>query len=254
MSVRRMLPFILINIVVSAAVVLAILYWWDARESEVQITATPTTVIVALPEVATAAADLQGTDTPEPDPGPLTHTVVAGQTLSNLSELYEVSMEDIMAANGITNPDVISVGQELVIPVGGLATPTSESSSAETEVVELPSPIATVAPLDTGEAIVEISGVTGVDNLQDESVQLTNSGSRQIALLDWKLADADGHVYTFGQITLFGDGAAIEIHTEPGVNGPADLYWGLSAPVWQSGERVTLLDADGNIQATYDIP
>ena len=101
---------------------------------------------------------------------------------------------------------------------------------------------------------MEITAVTGVDDLTEEAVQITNFGSRQIALLGWKLSDADGHVYTFGQVTLFGDGAAIQIHTETGQDGPADLYWGLETPIWQTGERVTLLNAEETIQATFDIP
>ena len=34
MSLRRMLPFLLINVVVSALVMLGILYWWDARNPQ----------------------------------------------------------------------------------------------------------------------------------------------------------------------------------------------------------------------------
>ena len=47
MSFRRMAPFLLLNILVSAAVVLAILYWWDGRNSgdEVLAVATATAVI-----------------------------------------------------------------------------------------------------------------------------------------------------------------------------------------------------------------
>ena len=34
MSFRRMLPFILVNILVSATVVLAILWWWEGRKED----------------------------------------------------------------------------------------------------------------------------------------------------------------------------------------------------------------------------
>ena len=36
MSFRRMLPFLLINILVSAAIMLGILWWWDGREPEIE--------------------------------------------------------------------------------------------------------------------------------------------------------------------------------------------------------------------------
>ena len=34
MSFRRMLPFLLLNIFISAAVVLGILWWWDGRQED----------------------------------------------------------------------------------------------------------------------------------------------------------------------------------------------------------------------------
>jgi LysM repeat protein len=256
MSFRRMLPFLLVNIIVSAAVVLAILYWWDTRKTEQAAITTATAVAIAPPTgIATAAAIPLSTDTPEPGDEPLMHVVKAGETLGSLAEFYEVSLEDIMTINGLSDPNVLSVGQELIIPIGGIPTatplPTSPSESAP---ATPPTPIPTEEPLTAGEADVQITAVTGVNSLAEEVVQLTNFGGRQIALLDWKLADADGFVYTFGQVTLFGDGAAFQVHTEKGTDGPADLYWGLETPVWESGERVTLLDPEGSIQATFDIP
>jgi hypothetical protein len=68
------------------------------------------------------------------------------------------------------------------------------------------------------------------------------------------VADEDGHVYTFGQVTLFGDGAGVLVHTETGQDNSTDLYWGLEEPVWESGEVVTLLDAGGEAQATFAVP
>ena len=53
-------------------------------------------------------------------------TVRAGDSLSLLSLEYGVSVSAIMAANGITNPDLLYMGQELVIPgVGPSAATTS---------------------------------------------------------------------------------------------------------------------------------
>jgi LysM repeat protein len=53
---------------------------------------------------------------PEPTPEPRTHTVQVGDNLTKISQQYGVSVEEIMAANGLTNADLISVGQVLVIP------------------------------------------------------------------------------------------------------------------------------------------
>jgi LysM repeat protein len=258
MSFRRMLPFLFLNIVVSAVVMLGILFWWENRDSGevdpvVETAVTPTLPLATslIPENAAAVS----TETPEPEPSssqPI-HIVKAGETLGSISEFYDVTLDDIMAANGINNPNIISVGQELLIPIGGLPTAVPPPTAAPAENL-LPTPIPTEALTAAGEVNVEITAVVGAGNLVEEAVQIANFGSSQVALLDWELSDSGGHVFTFGQITLFGDGAAIQVHTETGQNGPADQYWGLETAVWESGEQVTLRDADGNIQATFIVP
>jgi competence protein ComEC len=72
--------------------------------------------------------------------------------------------------------------------------------------------------------------------------------------LGWRLSDEQGLVYTFGQVTLFGDGAAILVHTEAGQDSASDLFWGLEQPVWQPGKAVILTDAEGTIRTTFTIP
>lgn len=273
MSLRRMLPFLLLNVVVSAAVILGILFLWERRAPEVTQpsitplaplgeTITPGSVALEIAgEAATPAAGdaptEQAAPTEEPaGEGPTVHIVEAGDTLGRISQLYEVPLEDIVAANGIVNINALSIGQELIIPIGGLATPTAEPTTAPTEAAP-PTPRPT-EPLPSGSAVPEITEVIGVGDLAAEAVRLTNSGTRPLALRDWHIADEDGNVFTFTDITLFGSTAAgspsILIHSEAGQNGPSDLYWGLETAVWESGETVTLFDAEDTVQATYEIP
>jgi murein DD-endopeptidase MepM/ murein hydrolase activator NlpD len=47
---------------------------------------------------------------------PLKHTVVAGETLYKIGNRYRVSVQRLMAANGIGDPREIRIGQTLVIP------------------------------------------------------------------------------------------------------------------------------------------
>lgn len=256
MPVRRMLPFLLINIIVSAVVVLLILYWWESRNGVTAQAVTAQTAVSTPIALETAAVAeqiaLAATAVPEATEAPPVHVVQAGDTLGSISQFYGVSMDDIMAANGLANPNLISVGQQLVIPVNGLDTP--EPAATETAVPNLlPSPIPT-EPLPTGDVVIEISQVIGVGQLAEEAVQIRNIGSNPTALLDWKVVDQDGNFYTFGQVTLFGDGAGILLHTESGQNGATEVYWDLSEPVWESGELVTLLNAQDNIVATFTIP
>lgn len=253
MSARKMIPFLLLNVLVSTVVVLAILYWWDNRgdgsETAVSI---PTTITPAAPVQNTVVFPaIAPTNTPEPDSGPPIHIVQAGDTLGTISQLYNVPLEDIMAENGLTNPNIISVGQQLLIPVGGISTPVPEDTAVPEEAV-LPSPIPT-EPVGSGEAVVGITAVIGPGQLADEAVLLTNSGEDRIALQNWTLLDEDGHEYDFGQVTLFA-GSDLRINTTSGVNGPTALFWGLTEAIWTSGETVTLRDSTGATRVTYQVP
>lgn len=52
-----------------------------------------------------------------------TYVVQRGDTLAKISRTYGVTLQALMAANGITNPNLISVGQTLVIPGAGANPP-----------------------------------------------------------------------------------------------------------------------------------
>lgn len=52
----------------------------------------------------------------EPDIVPARHTVLAGQTLYRIAQIYGVTPEALAAANGISDPTQLAVGQELLIP------------------------------------------------------------------------------------------------------------------------------------------
>lgn len=54
----------------------------------------------------------------------VTHVVQPGENLFRISLRYGVSVQDIVVANNITNPNVIYVGQVLIIPVRGTTPPT----------------------------------------------------------------------------------------------------------------------------------
>jgi hypothetical protein len=117
------------------------------------------------------------------------------------------------------------------------------------EISLLPSPIPTVLQTE-GEAVIELGELISSGDISNEAVSIINNGDRPIALIGWKITDEDGHAYTFGQITLFGEGAAIAIHTTTGQDGPTDLYWGNQDAVWQLGETITLVDSEGTARAT----
>jgi LysM repeat protein len=51
-----------------------------------------------------------------PPAGQTTHTVAAGENLFRISLKYNVTLQALMQANGITNPNLVYVGQVLRIP------------------------------------------------------------------------------------------------------------------------------------------
>ena len=91
-----------------------------------------TNLYLAKPEstIAASLAVEPAVDIPLPTPSPsvvegtevLRYTIQPGDGLLLIAEAYGVTLDALMQANGITNPELISVGQELVIPPKG-ATP-----------------------------------------------------------------------------------------------------------------------------------
>src|SRR5215468_8830702 len=122
MNVRRLVLYLFLNAVVSAAVAFGVLWLWDKTHP-----------LLYLPPAATVA---QATETalplslsPTPPPAPTsavqptqtTYIVKPGDTLGNIAERFGVTLDALMAANGISNPNVVSAGQTLIIPDSGAA-------------------------------------------------------------------------------------------------------------------------------------
>jgi len=82
---------------------------------------------------------------------------------------------------------------------------------------------------------------------------LKRSGSGELSLAGWQLVEEGGKTFIFPQLILF-EGGAVNIYTRAGQATVVALYWGLRAPVWESGEEVILLDNQGNQQASYIVP
>ena len=65
--------------------------------------------------------------------GEQTYTIQQGDTLSYIAGQFGVTVEALVAANGLANPDAIQAGQKVIIPSGGVlpttAAPTTSTSS-----------------------------------------------------------------------------------------------------------------------------
>ena len=62
----------------------------------------------------------------------INHTVQVNDTVGGIAYSYGVSIEDILQANALANPDVLSVGQVLVVPAPVFEVPGQLSRSYPT--------------------------------------------------------------------------------------------------------------------------
>ena len=100
---------------------------------------------------------------------------------------------------------------------------------------------------------VKIVSIVGAGLLDAESVTIKNSGDRPLNMTGWQLKDANKNIFIFPNLTLNPDGA-VQVHTKSGTDNVIDLYWNASASIWESGEEAQLIDANGTVQDTYQVP
>jgi hypothetical protein len=161
-------------------------------------------------------------------------------------------VEDLMEVNALTDPNSLSIGMVLYIPITPVATDTpDEPTPTRTPRSTLEPGEAATQPPQEGRVV--INSVIGAGDLRTEHVFLTRLGEEPISLEGWTLEDEDGNRFTFPQLELLKDGA-VNVWTASGTQTVVDLYWGLGQAVWESGEKVTLKDAQGKVRATYTIP
>jgi len=274
MTRKQMALMVLLSAVVSAFVSLAVVAGAVLVLQDRVALVTPAATTVT--GQAAAEAEDGAPVTTEPGqvvggPTPLIHTVQSGDTISGLSLQYDVPADDIIAANQIENPNFLTVGAKLVIPVGGVelveapnspmptATDTPipfEPPSAQMTATAAAEAGATITPLPTplpvtGELQIEIVEVVKAGALAQEGVTLANRGSRLADMSGWTLNDADGNSYTFPSFRLWA-GGSVTVFTRAGQDGspPAALYWGRTQVAWSAGEQVTLKDLAGETVAT----
>lgn len=98
--------------------------------SQVTVSASPTIVTTfetQTPQATSSPTIPLPTNTPTllpaptatvSNPGTVTYTVVAGDTLYSIARRYNVTVNELMALNGITDPGSLRVGQVLIISRG----------------------------------------------------------------------------------------------------------------------------------------
>jgi len=197
-----------------------------------------------------------------PAAGDVYYTIRYGDTLTRIARLYGVTVNAIVLANGITNPNYIRAGQRLLIP-------TSISTACSYQIY-------TVQRGDTLSAISRKFGVSVwslVNTNHLRSANLIFAGQRLVIpkagfTIDSPVANSilNGNVHVTGQAAAFENQIAVEVRTasgavlargtamitgvEMGQTGPyaIDLSW--TRPVRSTAGRVVVFDTsprDGSI-------
>ncbi|MEZ4664297.1 MAG: LysM peptidoglycan-binding domain-containing protein [Caldilineaceae bacterium] len=144
------------------------------------------------PGTATTASESTSSTS---ESGPYEHVVQAGDTLNDISLQYDVSAAEIIAANNLSAPDNIFVGQQLVIPGyqpgEGESTTSVESNGQVVYVVQ---------PGDQLFAIAERFGVATADIISANGIQnpgLLRIGQRLIipGVTELQAAAASGRLH-----------------------------------------------------------
>jgi len=91
------------------------------------------------------------------------HTVQSGETRFSIAQRYGLTTRDLMAANGITDPDRIVVGQKLSVPGGGGGGGTTQTGGAEYHVVQRGETMLTIA-VSYGISVQELASANGISD------------------------------------------------------------------------------------------
>lgn len=100
---------------------------------------TTNTATITVTETPPLASPTQlPTDTPvpptaTPETATTVHTVRRGETLSQIAADYGVTVQDLMRANALSDPNRIITGQKLVIPGPGQSSPAATPGSQPTQ-------------------------------------------------------------------------------------------------------------------------
>lgn len=132
----------------------------ESPDTTTETITDPTTETQPTTDQEASSTEPTETETAEEETSPPledgVYVVRSGDTLGQIAFVYGISIEDLMAANSLTNPDVLDVGQQLVIPEAGFAE-TAEPTPSDNTSTDQP-------PADTGSE-EQIHIVRAGDNL-----------------------------------------------------------------------------------------
>lgn len=253
MNRRQLALVIILNAVISLTIAVAVVWVVEQRRPDPETLAalaTPITAPVVAPTFTPTPANVaaappaqeQSTLVATPAAGEEEiYIVQAGDSLLAIAGRYGVSIQAIMDANNLTNPDFVFSGQRLVIPRVDTAPPATPQAAPTT---------ATTPAAGQG---LRVASFTGNGVLTNEAVQIANDSDLVINLQGWRLEKENGPTYAFGGISLF-PGSGVVLYTGNGVDTSVALYWNQAAPQWQTGSVARLINPQGQEMSRLTAP
>ncbi len=224
-----MIFYLLLNILVSAATTLAVLWIWDnVHNSEAR-------------KAQQAAAPLAQAQATENLVVKEAATMYAAGTASALSTRA--------ASTRTVDTQPPSAGGN-----GSAASSGPTATTIPTLAVETPQPVETLPP--AGQPVIQIMSVVGAGDLEQEMVMLKRVGEGNLSMVGWKLQGEHNNTYTFPaqpELILYKDGA-VQVYTGAGTDSVTEVYWNRIEAAWRSGELIRLLDPQGTERASYRVP
>ena len=252
---KKLSFYILINVLVSAITTWIVLTIWGRIYQPVttpKVSNSPNPNLVAstaksMSTIASGGANssIQASKTEQLVEE---YVVRADDTLGKIAADYEVSVEKLLKFNGLKDPNALSVGMVIYIPIEPEIVPTDEPTPTRQAGLVSGTP----GDVEQGGSVV-INSVIGIGDIASERVFLSRTGKGVLVVSGWRIMDEDGNVFALPNLELY-EGGAVNLWTKSGTQTVVDLFWGLQSAVWESGETVALIDADGKLQASYIIP
>jgi LysM repeat protein len=226
---KRLIYYLLINILVSACTTVAVLYLWDRTHPPALVNLQPQAINVSgssegapaatVPVTSTLGAQTEpitvtvaGAPTQDPYANAIAYEVKSNDTMGEIANKFDVDLKDLLKYNALSDANALSVGQVIYIPVTPQAPPTETPAPEQTPTVQgTGSPAAPAQP-----AKVIISSVIGPGDLSSERVFLTRSGDGPLSLAGWRLEDEDGNQFVFPSLELVKDGATVSVFSNRG--------------------------------------
>jgi LysM repeat protein len=281
---RGQLAFlVLVNTMISLVIALAVVWAFEARRpdpeelaaintprpgpvlavSSTQPPATPDLGAAVPTTVTTEPAEAAPIDTPAStgdETGEETvegevYVVQPGDTMLVIATRNNITVDDILRANNLSDPNFLFSGQRLVIPVQGAGGAVqSEAPTAAPSGAEPGTDLGTDPGTDPVVEGVRIASIIGAGDVASEHVVIVNESSTPFSLQGWQIQSVGGPGYLIASDVPLFAGGSVRIHSEAGTNTTIDLYWGLTEPVWSSGMEARLINAQGDVVNSYIVP